>query len=104
MSDIHYERAHDLGLDRARELAREWLDDAARKLGLSCQTQAGETQDTITFERTGVKGTMLVSGTGFTLDIKLGMMMAAFKPLVEAEVSRNLERIIEKASGGSSAA
>jgi hypothetical protein len=76
MSDIHYERAHDLGLDRARELAREWLDDAARKLGLSCQT----------------------------LDIKLGMMMAAFKPIVEAEVSRNLERIIEKASGGSSAA
>ena len=47
---------------------------------------------------------MLVSGTEFTLDIKLGMMMAAFKPIVEAEVSRNLERIIEKASGGSSAA
>lgn len=104
MSDIHYERAHDLGLTRARELAREWLDDAARKLGLSCQTQPGETQDTITFERTGVKGTMLVSGTDFKLDIHLGLMMAAFKPLVEAEVSRNLERIIEKASGGPSAA
>ncbi len=104
MSDIHYERAHDLGLARARELAREWLDDAARKLGLSCQTQTGETQDTITFERMGVKGTMLVSGTEFTLDITLGAMMAAFKPIVKAEVSRNLERIIEKASGGSSAA
>ena len=104
MSDIHYERAHDLGLDRARELAREWLDDAARKLGLSCQTQAGDTQDTITFERSGVNGTMLVSGTQFTLDIKLSMMMVALKPIVEAEVSRNLEAIIQKASGGTSAA
>lgn len=99
MSDIKYQQAHDLGLDKARELAQQWMDDAAKKLGLSCQHVRGDAQDTITFERMGVNGTMLVSGTGFDLDIKLGMMMSAFKPLIEAEVAKNLGRIIDQASG-----
>ena len=43
---------------------------------------------------------ILVTGNNFGVDIKLGMMMAAFKPMIEAEISKNLGRIIEKASGG----
>ena len=58
---------------------------------------------TLTFERSGVKGTMQVSGTHFDLQVKLGMMMSAFKPMIEAEVTKNLGRMIEKASGSSQA-
>jgi len=99
MSDIKYQQDHTLGLDKARELAQEWMNDAARQLGLDCKLQQGVDQDTITFDRMGVKGVMTVSGSSFGLDIKLGMMMAAFKPMIEAEVSKNLSRIIAKASG-----
>ncbi len=103
MSDIQYQQAHTLGIDRARELAREWMDDAARKMGLSCKHEQGADRDTITFERMGVTGTMLVSGNSFDLDVNLGLMMKAFKPMIEAEVSRNLASIIAKASGSSQA-
>jgi putative polyhydroxyalkanoate system protein len=99
MSDITYQHSHNLGMDKARELATHWVEDTAKKMGLTCQHEQGATQDTISFERMGVHGTMLVSPTSFDLNIKLGMMMKAFKPMIEAEVSKNLTRIIEKASG-----
>lgn len=103
MSDIKLQQSHALGLDKARELTQQWLKDATHQLGLTCQVTQGETEDTVTFERSGIKGTMLVSGSNFDLQVKLGMMMAAFKPLIEAEVNKNLGRMIEKASGSSQA-
>ena len=103
MADIDYQQAHNLGLDKARELAHRWMNEGAQQFGLDCQLTPGEEQDTITFERMGVKGTMRVSGTNFDLNVKLGMMMAAFKPLIEAEVNKNLGRMIAKASGSSQA-
>ena len=99
MSDVKFQQAHNLGLEKARELARQWADDSAKKMGLSCKHVEGADQDTITFERMGVNGVMTVSGTSFDLNVKLGMMMAAFKPMIESEISKNLGRIIEKASG-----
>lgn len=99
MSDINYQQSHTLGLEKARTLAKEWVAGAAGQLGLSCDYQEGAEQDTVTFERMGVKGTMQVSGTEFDLQIKLGMMMAPLKPMIEAEVNKSLGRIIEKAQG-----
>jgi putative polyhydroxyalkanoate system protein len=99
MSEVNYEQSHTLGLDKARELAQDWVADAARKLGLTCQHVTGAEKDTISFERAGVHGVMTVTGTHFDLRVKLGMMMAPFKPIVEAEIAKNLGRIIEKASG-----
>ncbi len=99
MSDVNYQQSHNLGLEKARELAKQWVEGAAGKMGLSCDYQEGPEQDHITFERMGVKGTMKVTGTEFDLQVKLGMMMAAFKPMIEAEVSKSLGRIIDKASG-----
>ena len=72
---------------------------AAGQLGLTCDYQEGAEQDTVSFERMGVKGTMLVSGTDFDLNIKLGMMMAPLRSMIEAEVSKSLGRIIEKVQG-----
>jgi putative polyhydroxyalkanoate system protein len=99
MSDITYQHSHTLGMDKARALANDWVEDTARKMGLTCKHEQGADHDTISFERMGVHGTMLVSPTSFDLSIKLGMMMKAFKPMIEAEVSKNLTRIIDKASG-----
>ena len=78
---------------------KEWANGAARQMGLECQHTEGAEQDVLTFERMGVTGTMTVTGTRFELLVKLGLMMAAFKPMIEAEVAKNLGRIIDKASG-----
>lgn len=99
MSEVKFQQAHNLGMDKARALAKDWMADAARQMGLSCQHVEGAEADTITFERMGVTGLMTVTGSSFDLNVKLGMMMAAFKPMIEAEISKNLGRIIEKASG-----
>lgn len=99
MSEVKLHRDHTLGLPKARELAKAWAHGAAKDLGLDCQHVEGAEQDVLTFERMGVTGTMTVTGTSFDLQVKLGMMMAAFKPIVEAEVAKNLNRIIDKASG-----
>jgi putative polyhydroxyalkanoate system protein len=85
MSDVKVHHAHTLGLDKARELARHWTEDGAKKLGLQCAHEEGAEQDVITFERMGVSGTMTVTGTEFDLQVKLGMMMAPFNPESEGE-------------------
>ncbi len=104
MADIKIQRTHALGLDKARVLAQEWMDDAAQKLGLTCKLVAGTTEDVINFERMGVSGKMTVRPDAFELDAKLGIMMAAFKPMVEAEIEKNLSRILAKAEGGNASA
>jgi putative polyhydroxyalkanoate system protein len=99
MSDVTFQQAHTLGLEKARELAKQWTNDAAKSMGLDCKHVEGAEADTITFERMGVNGVMTVTGTNFDLNIKLGMMMSAFKPMIEGEIRKNLGRIIDKASG-----
>ncbi len=96
MSDIKFQQAHDFGMDKARELAIEWMDEAKSKLGLSCTHQQGTDQDIVHFERPGVKGVMTVSGQNFDLEVKLGMMMSAFKPVIEAEIKKNLSKLLGK--------
>jgi putative polyhydroxyalkanoate system protein len=98
MSEVKFQHAHTLGLEKARDLAKKWTDDASKQMGLSCKHVEGAEQDVITFERMGVNGVMTVTATNFDLNVKLGMMMAAFKPIIEAEISKNLTRIIGKAS------
>lgn len=99
MSDVQFQQSHNLGLPKARELAQRWADGAAAKMGLTCKHQAGDDQDLIAFERSGVNGTMKVTANSFDVNIKLGLMMKAFKPMIEAEIAKNVSRMIEKASG-----
>lgn len=99
MADIKIQRSHALGMDKARALAQDWMGDAAKQLGLTCNLVQGDEEDTINFERMGVTGQMKVRADAFELETKLGMMMSAFKPLIEAEIDRNLANILAKAEG-----
>ena len=94
MSDIKFQHAHNLGLAQARALAGQWVQEAAGKMGLSCRTEAGTDHDVVHFERSGVKGQMRVSGDQFDLEVKLGMMMSAFKPVIEAEIRKHLGKLL----------
>ena len=104
MSDIEHHQAHNLGLAKARELAQRWVNDGAQQFGLDCQCTQGDEQDTITFERMGVKGTMLISGTSFDLTVKLGMMMSALKPMIEAELAKTMAKLAAHTGSSSSQA
>lgn len=99
MADIHIRREHTLGLAKARELATQWIDGASKKMGLSCQHEPGEQQDVIKFERAGVDGRMVVTGDAFELTAKLGLMMKPLKSMIEGEIDKNLQKLLERGAG-----
>lgn len=94
MPDLHLTREHDLGLDRAREIARQWVTEASEQLGMDCEYTTGDTQDRIAFSRTGVSGELRVDACRFELEARLGFLLGTFKDRIEAEISRNLDRLL----------
>ena len=60
MPDIHIHREHHLGFKEARKVAFSWAEKAEEKFDMECTYEEGETEDLLTFTRTGVKGTLLV--------------------------------------------
>ena len=103
MADIHIEREHDLGLSGARKIAFQWVEKVEKKFDLACSYEQGAGSDLVSFSRTGVQGTLAVTTTSFDIDIKLGFLMAAFKDMIETEIARNLDKLIDTQAGAPNA-
>lgn len=94
MPDIHIHRPHSLGLTRAREVARQWVTDAGQRYDMACTVAEGADHDTVDFRRSGVTGRLVVSADAFELTAKLGFLLGGFKSRIEAEIGRNLDRLL----------
>lgn len=99
MSDIHIERNHALGIDRAREVARQWTDQAEQDYGMECRYTEGPESDVATFARPGMEGRVEVAASTFTLHMTLGFLMDAFKGVIEEKVTRNLDELLAEHGG-----
>jgi len=98
MADIHIHRKHDLGLAGARKMACAWRADAENKLEMRCNYTEGQTSDCVSFARSGVSGTLVVTNDGFELKAKLGFLVSAYKDKIEAEIGKNLDAMLAKES------
>ena len=98
MADIHIQRDHGMDLAQARLTARHWATQAEEKYQLQCRYNEGLDADTFSFQRAGVTGTMHVTGQAFTLDAKLGFLLGAFKPQIEAEMIKKIDALIARTS------
>ena len=98
MSDIHIHRPHTLGLARAREVAAQWADEAETKFGMACRRTEGKDGDTLEFKRRGAGGTLAVAADHFAVDIQLGFLMSAFKPVIQAEIEKNLDALLAESA------
>jgi putative polyhydroxyalkanoate system protein len=96
MADIHIHRKHTLGLAKAREMAFKWAEDVEDKLDMACTYEEGKAEDCVSFTRSGVNGTLVVTKDGFELKAKLGFLVGAFKDKIEAEISKNLDTLLAK--------
>lgn len=96
MADIHIQRPHRLGLERARELAWAWAESVEQKFGLECTVLEGETSDTVEFRRAGVSGELVVAPDHFDLQARLGLLLGAFRHTIEAEIQKELDALLGK--------
>ena len=96
MAEIHIHRKHTLGLAKARDIAFNWAEDVENKLDMACTYEEGKTEDCVSFTRSGVNGTLVVTKDGFELKAKLGFLVGAFKDKIEAEISKNLDALLSK--------
>lgn len=94
MADLHILREHALGLAAARKIAFQWAEQAENEFGMECTYEEGKTLDTVTFERSGVNGTLEVSKDRFELSAKLGFLLGAFKGKIEDEIVKNLDALL----------
>ncbi|MCY7371992.1 MAG: polyhydroxyalkanoic acid system family protein [Polaromonas sp.] len=100
MADIHIERPHGMGLVQARQAAQAWAEKAEKKYDLRCTYQQGETADALSFTRSGVSGTLRVTGERFDLQAKLGFLLSAFKERIEGEIGKTLDALIATQAPG----
>lgn len=94
MPDIRIHRRHSLGLARAREIAWKWAEEAEAKFDMECTVIESEDGDTVEFTRSGVKGQVQVGADHFDLEAKLGILMGAFAKTIEAEIEKNLDKLL----------
>ena len=94
MADIHIHRQHSLGLAAARKVAWDWAEQAEQQFDMACAVLEGETSDTVSFTRIGVKGQLIVAADHFDLEAKLGFLLGAFSRTIEGEIEKNLDALL----------
>ena len=94
MPAIRIQRAHRLGLPKAREIAWKWAEEVETKFGMECTVFEGDDCDMLEFNRSGVKGTLRVAADSFELDAQLGFLLGAFSRTIETEIEKNLDDLL----------
>ncbi len=94
MAQIHIQRPHQLGLAGARKVAWQRAEQAEADFDMACTYEEGDDADEVQFSRSGVSGTLKVSGDHFELDAQLGFLLGAFKDRIEGELVKNLDELL----------
>ena len=89
MATIHIDRRHALTDSQARSAAEALASDLQKRFALRCTWDS----DGVRFERPGVNGRMQVGGGHISLDVTLGFLMSAMKPVIEREIVAQLDRL-----------
>lgn len=88
MSTIHLQRKHKVGLKKAKAAAQKIADEMNDMFDMTSEWDG----NTLHFSRTGVNGTLTVSRDGVDLKAKLGLLLAALKPRIEAQIEKNFDK------------
>lgn len=94
MPELKIEREHTLGLTGARAVAERWREQAEQEWGMTCESEAGQNQDRMRFERSGVSGELTVTETRFDLQLKLGFLLGAYSGKIEEKIRANLDTLL----------
>ena len=90
MSDIKLVRPHSLPLAKAKALTQKTADALAKEYDLESEWQG----NTLRFHRSGVDGRMHVTDSEIRLDVKLGLLLKAFKGKIAEHIERNFDELL----------
>jgi putative polyhydroxyalkanoate system protein len=93
MANIHIQRPHSMPLKKARDAA----NDFAQRLNEKFELESEWDGDTLNFSRSGVSGTLALTKSDITIDVKLGFLLSAFAGKMEGHISDNLDQLFGKA-------
>jgi putative polyhydroxyalkanoate system protein len=79
---------------QAKRIAQKTADDLSSEYDLESAWDG----DTLRFTRSGVNGTMAVTGSEIRLDVKLGMLLSAFRAKIEQHIEHRLDELLVAAS------
>lgn len=99
MSHISIKRAHHATLADAKKVA----DKVAAKLAKEYDLRSNWEGDVLHFDRSGLHGTLAVSGKDMQVDVKLGFLMAAFKGPIQDAMEKQLDTLIKPAAAAPAA-
>lgn len=94
MSHISIKRAHHATLADAKKLA----DKVAAKLNKEYDLNSEWDGDVLHFDRSGLHGTLSVGAKDIQVDVKLGLLMAAFKGPIQSAMQTQLDQLIKPAA------
>ncbi|MES3025153.1 MAG: polyhydroxyalkanoic acid system family protein [Pseudomonadota bacterium] len=86
MADISIVHEHHLTPKKAREAAQKVADKIAEEFDMECEWDG----DVLLFQRSGVQGSMTLEKKRVQTNIKLGFLMSAFAPTIEARVTESM--------------
>ena len=90
MAEIKVVRKHRLTVAQARKIAQKTADDLANEYNLQSEWHG----DTLRFSRSGVDGAMAVSAHEIRLDVKLGLLLSAFRSRIEQHIEHRLDELL----------
>jgi len=99
MADIHIVRTHSMPLQQARDAASNLAGKLEQKFDLETQWQ----EDTLHFQRPGVTGTLALGEGEVTIDVRLGLLLSAFRGAMEEQISEQLDRVFDPAQAAAPA-
>jgi len=90
MSRIVVEREHSLGLEAARAKAGMIAEKLSSDFGVASQWEG----DSLKLSHAGANGQILVEAAKVTVELRLAMMLAPMKGMIEQKIERSLDKAL----------
>ncbi|WP_293776298.1 polyhydroxyalkanoic acid system family protein [uncultured Oxalicibacterium sp.] len=94
MADISIRRTHQLAPEAARDAAQQLADRMVNEFEMQTEWQG----DVLSFQRSGVSGTLALQGQEAQVDVTLDFLFKAFASTLEEKIVRNMDRVFGAAA------
>lgn len=93
MNQISIKRRHDVGLLRARQLSEKMARELQQRYGLRWRWEG----DRLKFSNASARGFLDVDDVLVKLELRLGLTLMAFAPVMEQSIRKELDEVIAAA-------